>query len=113
MWHEELSLDSLHTQDDSNWFLPKVTIPAVAILATCTETLLGILLLLGWQTRTAALLSAVLLLLFAGTMAAALGIKAPLDFSVFSASGGAFLLASCAEYSFSIDRLQRDSPGQA
>lgn len=96
-----------------NWFLPKATIPVVAILATCAETALGILLLLGWQTRTAALLSGVLLLLFAVTMTAALGIKAPLDFSVFSASGGAFLLAGCGQYPFSIDRLRRDSPGQA
>ena len=92
-----------------NWFLPKATIPALAILATCAEALLGILLLLGWQTRTAALLSGLLLLLFAGTMTGALGIKAPLDFSVFSASGGAFLLASCAEYPFSIDQLRRNS----
>lgn len=96
-----------------NWFLPKATIPAVAILATCAETLLGILLLLGWQTRTAALLSGILLLLFAVTMTAALGIKVPLDFSVFSASAGAFLLANCAEYPLSIDRLRRDSSGPA
>lgn len=94
-----------------NWFLPKATIPALAILATCAETLLGVLLLLGWQTRTAALLSGVLLLLFALTMTWALGIKAPLDASVFSAAGGAFLLASCSEYPFSIDDHWRDSVG--
>jgi uncharacterized membrane protein YphA (DoxX/SURF4 family) len=92
-----------------NWFLPKGTITTLAIVSTCAETILGFLLLLGWQTRTAALLSGVLLLLFAITMAGALGIKAPLDFSVFSASGGAFLLASCTEFPFSIDRLQRAS----
>jgi len=88
-----------------NWFLPKGTITALAIVATCAETILGVLMLLGWQTRTAALLTGVLLLLFAITMAGALGIKAPLDFSVFSASGGAFVLASCREYPFSVDRL--------
>lgn len=93
-----------------NWFLPKATIPTLAIVATCAETLLGILLVAGWQTRIAAFLSGVLLLLFAVTMTVALGIKAPLDFSVFSASGGAFLLASCAEYPFSIDQLRRVSP---
>ena len=38
---------------------------------------LGVLLLLGWQTRTAALLSGVLLLLFALKMTGALGIKVP------------------------------------
>lgn len=45
--------------------------------AFAAETLLGVLLLLGWQTRIAALLSGVLLLLFALTMTGALGIKVP------------------------------------
>jgi uncharacterized membrane protein YphA (DoxX/SURF4 family) len=81
----------------------------VAIAATCAETLLGILLILGWQTRIAALASGVLLLLFAVGMTGAVGIKAPLDYSVFSAMGGAFLLASWVEYPFSIDHLRRRS----
>src|SRR4029077_1253458 len=87
-----------------NWFLPRATIPTLAVVATCAETVLGMLRVLGWQTRMAALLSGVLLMLFAFTMTAALGIKAPLDASVFSAAGGAFLLARCAEYPFSIDQ---------
>jgi uncharacterized membrane protein YphA (DoxX/SURF4 family) len=91
------------------WFAPEATIPALAIAATCAETLLGILLVLGWQTRIAALSSGVLLLLFAVGMTGAAGIKAPLDYSVFSAMGGAFLLATCAEYPFSIDQLRRQS----
>lgn len=91
-----------------NWFLPAAAIPALAVIATCTEALFGILLVLGWKTRITAFLSGVLLLLFAITMTIALGIKAPLDFSVFSAAGGAFLLAGCAEYPFSIDRLRRN-----
>jgi uncharacterized membrane protein YphA (DoxX/SURF4 family) len=90
-----------------NWFLPRAAVPTLAIVATCAETLFGILLVLGWQTRTTAFLSGVLLLLFAVTMTVALGIKAPLDASVFSAAGGAFLLANCAEYPFSIDQLRR------
>lgn len=92
-----------------SWFLPRATIPIAAIAATCAETLLGILLVLGWQTRIAALSSGVLLLLFAVGMTGATGIKAPLDYSVFSAMGGAFLLATCAEYPFSIDHLRRKS----
>ena len=92
-----------------SWFLPKATIPIAAIAATCAEALLGILLVLGWQTRIAALSSGVLLLLFAVGMTGATGIKAPLDYSVFSAMGGAFLLASWAEYPFSIDHLRRKS----
>jgi uncharacterized membrane protein YphA (DoxX/SURF4 family) len=92
-----------------NWFLPGPAAPALAVVATSAETVLGILLLLGWQTRTIALSSGGLLLLFAITMAGALGIKAPLDASVFSAAGGAFLLAGCAEYPFSIDQMRRNS----
>ena len=91
-----------------NWFLPKATIPALAILSTGAEGILAILLLFGWQTRIAALLSGVLLLSFAVTMTGALGIKAPLDLSVFSAAGGAFLLAGSTEYPFSIDQLRKN-----
>jgi len=78
-----------------NWFLPKAMIPALAMIATCAEVLLGLCLIVGWQTRVAAWGAGILLTTFAITMAAALGFKAPLDFSVFSAAGGAFLLASC------------------
>ena len=52
-----------------------------------------------------------MLLLFALTMTFALGIKAPLGFSVFSASGGAFLLAAYGKYPLSIDALR--SPHQS
>lgn len=90
-----------------NWFLPKAMIPALAIIATSAEALLGVGLLIGWHTRAAAVLSGFLLILFGVTMTAALGVKAPLDFSVFSAAGGAFLLGTCAEFPFSVDSLFR------
>ena len=51
-----------------NWSLPQALIPALAIVATFAETLLGVCLLVGWRTRTAALLSGILLILFAITM---------------------------------------------
>ena len=89
-----------------NWFLPRPVIPTLAIAATCAEIILGILLLLGWWTRITAVLSGVLTLLFAATMTGALGIKAPLDLSVFVDAGASFLLATCAEYPFSIDHLR-------
>ena len=88
-----------------NWFLPQRVIPTLAVVSTSAEIIFGILLLLGWRTRIAALLSGALLLLFAGTMTVALGIKAPLDFSVFVDAGAAFLLATCAKYPFGIDYL--------
>lgn len=86
-----------------NWFLPRVTIPALAGIATAAEAAFGFLLIVGWKTRAAALLSGALLLLFGISMTFALGIKAPLNFSVFSAAGGAFLLGCCAEFQFSLD----------
>jgi hypothetical protein len=35
------------------------------------------------------------------------GVKAPLDVSVFSAAGGAILLATCTEFPVSADQLRR------
>jgi uncharacterized membrane protein YphA (DoxX/SURF4 family) len=90
-----------------NWFLPAATIPTLAIIATAAETLFGLLLVLGWKTRITALLSGLLLTTFALTMTISLGVKAPLDFSVFSAAGGALLLATCADFPFSVDELVR------
>ena len=90
-----------------NWFLPEGLIPALAVTATCAEGLLGLCLVIGWHTRTAALMSGVLLILFGATMAVALGPKVPLDFSVFSAAGGALLLATCTEFPVSADELRR------
>jgi len=92
-----------------NWYLPSVTTPPLAVIATCAETLLGLLLIVGWQTRTSALLSGTLLTLFALAMTFALGIKAPLNLSVFSAAGGAFLLARCSRFPFSMDQLLQRS----
>ena len=89
-----------------NWFMPSATIPALAWASTCAEFLLGVALVLGAFTRVAAFLSGLLLLLFALVMAFALGLQAPLQFSVFSASAGAFLLAACREYSWSVDSLR-------
>jgi uncharacterized membrane protein YphA (DoxX/SURF4 family) len=90
-----------------NWFLPAAMIPSLAIMATAAEILFGLFLVLGWKTRTIALLSGVLLTTFALTMTMAVGVKVPLDFSVFSAAAGALLLATSANFPFSLDELVR------
>ena len=61
-------------------------IPTLAMIATA-ETIFGLLLVLGWKTRIAALLSGLLLITFVLTMTLALGVKAPLNLSVFSVAG--------------------------
>ena len=79
-----------------NWFAPPASTPILAWAATVAEVVLGIGLLIGWQLRWFALGAGLLPLSFAATMTLALGPKAPLDFSVFAAAGGAFLLAASA-----------------
>ena len=80
-----------------NWFLPKALIPAVAWLSTLAETFFGLALVFGWFLRPVAFASAGLLSLFALAMVTGIGVKAPLDYSVFSAAAGAMLLASISE----------------
>jgi putative oxidoreductase len=76
-----------------NSFMPASSIPLLAWAATAAELVLGVLLLIGiWPHRTA-LASAVLLVLFGTAMAISFGAKSPLDYSVFSASAAAILLA--------------------
>ena len=79
-----------------NWFALAPFIPALVWAATFAETLFALGLLVGWRLRWFALASGLLLLSFAVTMTIALGVKAPLDSSVFAAAGGAFLLAAIA-----------------
>lgn len=88
-----------------NSFLPKSFIPTIAVLTTILETALAILLLLGYKTSFAASGAGILLLLFALAMTYSYGIKEPFDYSVFTASAGAFLLATSHFYKFSIDQL--------
>jgi uncharacterized membrane protein YphA (DoxX/SURF4 family) len=76
-----------------NAFMPAFTIPFLAWAATAAEISFGVALIAGVQLRWVALGSAVLLGLFALAMTVSLGIKPPLDYSVFSASAGALLLA--------------------
>jgi putative oxidoreductase len=76
-----------------NSFMPRSTIPFLAWAATCAETSCGVLLILGLWPRSVSLASAILLALFGTAMAISFGVKSPMDYSVFSASGAAVLLA--------------------
>src|SRR3954447_22878670 len=73
--------------------------------ATVAETLLGILLITGFKTRMASVLSGLLLLSFAIGMVTGHGIKTPFDYSVFSAAAAAFLLAFWEPDRFTLDWL--------
>jgi putative oxidoreductase len=79
-----------------NSFMPAATIPFLAWAATAAELFFGIALIVGiwgiWP-RWVALGSALLLLLFGVAMGISFGIKSPMDYSVFSASACAVLVA--------------------
>jgi uncharacterized membrane protein YphA (DoxX/SURF4 family) len=75
-----------------NSFLPSSLAPALAVIATAAEGLLGIALILGIFRRPVAIASAVLFALFAGAMTLSFGVKAPLDYSVFVDFAAAFIL---------------------
>lgn len=88
-----------------NAFLPHQLIPLVAWAATIVEAVLGVTLIVGLYTRASALASGGLLLLFALAMTVSLGVKSPFDYSVFSASAGAFLLATSPVYHWTLEAL--------
>jgi uncharacterized membrane protein YphA (DoxX/SURF4 family) len=88
-----------------NWYLPDGMILPLGVIATGAEILLGLLLLVGWHTRVAARLSGLLLTAFAVAMTLALGIKAPLNFAVFTGIGGALLLSNFENVPFTVDEL--------
>ena len=78
--------------------------------ATVAETLFGILLIIGLKIRIASVLSGLLLLSFAAGMVTGLGIKKPLDYSVFSAAAAAFLLALSEPDRFTLDKVLKRLP---
>jgi putative oxidoreductase len=84
-------------------FLSKPISDVMGWVATIAEIVLGVLLLIGFQTRLMAIGSFILTLLFALAMAISLGIRAPLNYFVFAVSAGSLLLASLPAYPYSLD----------
>lgn len=76
-----------------NSFLPASFAPFLAVAATIAETTLAILLIAGFKLRWTGIAAAILLALFAIAMSISGGIKSAFDYSVFSASAAALLLA--------------------
>ncbi|WP_210151192.1 DoxX family protein [Chryseobacterium scophthalmum] len=91
------------------FFLPETLSTFSAYTATFLEILFPLMLILGFKTKIAAYGTGILLLVFALSMSIALGIKAPLDYSVWVGSAAAFLLATQKEFYFSIDTLTKKS----
>ena len=90
-------------------FLPESLSTFSAYAATFLEILFPLMLIFGFKTKIAAYGTGILLLSFALSMSFALGIKAPLDYSVWIGSAAAFLLGNQQEFKFSIDTLTKKS----
>jgi putative oxidoreductase len=88
-----------------NSFAPAAIRPILGVTATVLESLFGITLFLGVCTPLVAVGAGGLLLLLGTAMAISFGIKSPFDYSVFSAMGGALLLAAWGVYPLSADSL--------
>ncbi len=76
-----------------NGWAPVFMVPVLAWSATIAETTLAVTLIAGVGVRWAAFASAALLAWFATAMLVYTGLKPPLDYSVYSASACALLLA--------------------
>jgi putative oxidoreductase len=92
-----------------NSFAPKVLIPVLAWIATGLEIVFGVGLLIGYKLEYLAYGAAALFGMFALAMTWSLGVKSPLDFSVFADAGGALLLGALASVVKSEGRSERGS----
>ena len=86
-------------------FLEKPAVNIAGSIATLAETAIGIMLIIGFKTKIAAIGSCLLTLTFALAMSLFLGIKAPINFATFPFCAASFLLATIPAYDWSIDNL--------
>ena len=116
IWDEEISVwgnwNSFleYTQIINPWF-PNSIISIIGSIATTAEIIFAICLIIGFKTQLFARLSGFLLLIFALSMTFSTGIKGAFDFSVFSASAGAFALSLIKEKYMELDNLISNPKG--
>lgn len=89
-----------------NAFAPAWLVPVLGTAATMLELIFGIMLVLGFALRWAALGSAGLLFIFASAMAISFGIKSPFDYSVLAAMCCALFLAQTGSNRWTVDALR-------
>jgi len=110
LWDKEISVwgnwdNFLSYTKLINPWIPNSLISTMGILATVSEIIFALFLIIGFKTELFAKLSGFLLLIFALSMTFSTGIKGALDFSVFSASAGAFALSLMKEKYLELDNL--------
>jgi len=83
----------------------------MGVIATMAEILFGLLLLVGYCTRYAAIGSFALTLSFALCMAIFMGFKAPFNYSVYTDSAASLVLATFGMYRWSLDHFLNKKNG--
>lgn len=86
-------------------YIPANAVPVLAWTATVLEVLLPLCLLVGLKLKWTASLSGLMILVFAIAMATSVGIKAPLNYSAFTASAAAFGILACGKGIWEVDNL--------
>jgi thiosulfate dehydrogenase [quinone] large subunit len=86
-----------------NPMIPEPLISPVGFIATALEIIFPVFLLIGFKTELFAKLSGCLLLLFGFSMILSVGIKAPLDYSVFTGAAACFALSLLKEKYLEVD----------
>lgn len=84
-------------------YIPANAVPVLAWTATVLEVLLPLCLLVGLKLKWTASLSGLMILVFAIAMATSVGIKAPLNYSAFTASAAAFGILACGKGIWEVD----------
>ncbi|WP_261512288.1 DoxX family membrane protein [Chryseobacterium paludis] len=86
-------------------FLDRPMVNIMGGIATVSELLIGILLIIGFKTKYAALGASLLTLTFILFMIFSVGIQKPINFGVFTATTASFLLSRMPNYNWSLDNL--------
>jgi putative oxidoreductase len=91
--------------------MPVFNRPLVNIMggiATVSELLVGIFLIIGLKTKYAAIGASLITLTFILFMTLSVGIQKPINYGVFTASAAALLLSFIPRYDWSIDILLKN-----
>lgn len=85
--------------------LDRPLVNIMGAIATISEVLIGIFLIIGLKTRYAALGASLITLTFIIFMTFSVGIQKPINYGVFTASAAGFLLSFMPNYNWSLDNL--------
>lgn len=86
-------------------FLDRSMVNIMGTIATISELVIGILLIIGFKTKYAALAASLLTFTFILFMIFSVGIQKPINFGVFTATTASLLLSYIPNYNWSLDQF--------